>query len=60
MKKNEFTPNGVGYIQGLIACAVKNVYGRGTAAIALAGEIGNLIIYGVECADGTVMIEDNR
>lgn len=39
---------------------VKNVYSRGKAAIALAGEIGKLVIYGIEAADGTVMIEDNR
>ena len=39
---------------------IKNVYARGIAAIALAGEIGNIAIYGIECAEGTVMIEDNR
>lgn len=39
---------------------VKNVYGRGVAALALAGEIDNLVIYGIECAEGTKMLLDNR
>lgn len=38
--------------------SVKNVYGRGTAAISLAGEIGNLSMYGIECAEGTKMFYD--
>ncbi len=35
--------------------SIKNIYGRGRAAIALAGEIGNLTIYGVECGENTPM-----
>ena len=38
--------------------SIKNIYGRSRAAIALAGEIGNLTIYGVECAEGTPMFYD--
>lgn len=34
---------------------VRNVYSRGEYAIATAGEIGALIIYGIECADGCQM-----
>ena len=34
---------------------VKNVYAAGDHALVLAGEIGNLVIYGIECADGTKM-----
>ena len=39
---------------------VKNVYGRGEAVIALAGEIGDLAMYGIECCEGTQMLLDNR
>ena len=35
--------------------SIKNVYGAGNEALALAGEIGNLVIYGIECAEGTPM-----
>ena len=35
--------------------SVKNVYGRGKAVIALAGEIGNLVMYGIEAEEGTPM-----
>jgi hypothetical protein len=38
--------------------SVKNVYGRSRAAIALAGEIGNLTLCGIECAEGTPMFYD--
>ena len=35
--------------------SVKNVYAAGDHALVLAGEIGNLVIYGIECAEGTKM-----
>ena len=38
--------------------SVKNVYGRGIAVIALAGEIGSLTMYGIEAAEGTPMFYD--
>ena len=38
--------------------SVKNVYGRGKAVVALAGEIGNLTMYGIEAAQGTPMFYD--
>ena len=38
--------------------SVKNVYGRGIAVIALAGEIGCLTMYGIEAAEGTPMFYD--
>ena len=38
--------------------SVKNVYGRGKAVIALAGEMGNLVMYGIEAAEGTPMFFD--
>lgn len=34
---------------------VKNVFGRGECAVATAGEIGGLVMYGIECADGCKM-----
>ena len=37
---------------------VKNIYSAGDEAIALAGEIGNLVIYGIECAEGTKMFAE--
>lgn len=37
---------------------VKNVYAAGGEALALAGEIGNLVIYGIECAEGTKMFAE--
>ena len=38
--------------------SIKNVYGRGKAALAIAGEIGNLTLYGIEPAEGTPMFFD--
>jgi hypothetical protein len=38
--------------------SVKNVYGREKAVVALAGEIGNLVIYGIEAEEGTPMFFD--
>lgn len=38
--------------------SVKNVYGRGKAVIALAGEMKNLVMYGIEAAEGTPMFFD--
>ena len=35
--------------------SVKNVYGRSRAVIALAGEIGNLTMFGIEAGEGTPM-----
>ena len=35
--------------------SVKNVYGRGNAVLAIAGEIDNLTLYGIESAEGTPM-----
>ncbi len=37
---------------------IKNVYAAGISALALAGEIGNLSIYGIECAEGTRMFAE--
>ena len=40
---------------------IKNVYyAEGKAAIALAGEIGNLVMYGIECSEKTKMLLDER
>ncbi len=39
---------------------IKNVFGRGKAVIALAGNMKNLIIYGIEAAEGTQMLLDAR
>lgn len=38
--------------------SIKNVYAAGISALALAGEIGNLVICGIECAKGTKMFEE--
>ena len=38
--------------------SVKNVYGRGVAVLALAGEIGNLTTDGIEAAEGTPVFFD--
>ena len=38
--------------------SVKNVYGAGIAALALAGEIGNLTVYGIETGPNTPMFFD--
>ena len=64
--------NGTEYIRRLIDAAIENITGfteddtvvltalNGSLERALAGEIGNIAIYGIECAEGTSMIEDNR
>jgi hypothetical protein len=39
---------------------VKNVCGRGLYVISLAGEIKNLVLYGIEAMGDTKMIEDKR
>lgn len=39
---------------------IKNVFSRGQYAIALAGAVQNLTMYGIECAEGTKMLLDNR
>ena len=39
---------------------IKNVHGSGDYAISLAGEIGNLVMYGIESAEGTKMLKDDR
>lgn len=38
--------------------SIKNVYSAALYAISLAGEIDNLVIYGIECAEGTLMLEE--
>ena len=38
--------------------SIKNIYAAGEEAVALAGEIGNLVMYGIECAEGTVMFAE--
>ena len=40
--------------------SIKNVSGRSDYAIALAGEIGNLVMNSIECRDGCRMLLDNR
>ena len=39
---------------------IRNVYSAGICAVALAGEIKNLVMYAIECAPGTKMLLDNR
>ena len=39
---------------------VKNVYARGKHAIVLAGEMDHLVMYGIDCAEGTKMLWDSR
>ena len=39
---------------------VRNVYARGKHAIVLAGEMDHLVMYGIECAEGTKMLWDTR
>jgi hypothetical protein len=40
---------------------VRNVYSRARdGAIALAGEMTDLVLYGIECAEGTKMLRDKR
>ena len=40
--------------------SVKNVYSCGEYALALAGSINNLVTCGIECAEGTKMLLDER
>ena len=40
--------------------SIKNVYCRSKYAIALAGEIQNLVMYGIECQDDCKMLLDER
>ncbi len=39
---------------------IRNVYSRGKYAVALAGRMTNLVMYGIECANGTKMLLDER
>lgn len=39
---------------------VKNVYGRGICVLALAGAMENVVFYGIEAAEGTQMLLDER
>ena len=39
---------------------IKNVYGRGEYVLALAGDMGEPVIYGIECGEGCKMILDKR
>ncbi len=39
---------------------IKNVRSRGKYAVALAGEMKNLVMYGIECEDGAKMLLDER
>ena len=39
---------------------IKNVHSRQPYAIALAGQMSNLVMYGIECFDGSKMLLDNR
>lgn len=39
---------------------VRNVFARGRYAVSLAGEIGELVMYGIVCEDGTGMLIDER
>ena len=39
---------------------IKNVRSRAPYAIALAGKMSNLVMYGIECFDGSKMLLDNR
>ena len=39
---------------------IKNVRSRQPYAIALAGQMSNLVMYGIECFDGSKMLLDNR
>ncbi len=39
---------------------VKNIFGRGDAVLFLAGEIRNLVFFGIEASHGTKMLEDHR
>ncbi len=37
---------------------IKNVYAAGIGALAIAGEIGNLVIRGIECHEETQMLAE--
>lgn len=39
---------------------IRNVYSRARFAITLAGEMKNLVMYGIECENGTKMLLDER
>lgn len=39
---------------------VKNVFARNDYAVSLAGDMKNLVMYGIECADGCKMLLDQR
>ena len=39
---------------------IRNVRGCGDYVLSLAGEIGNLVMYGIEAAEGTKMLKDDR
>lgn len=39
---------------------IKNVFSRGQYAVALAGAVKNLVMHGIECAEGTKMLLDER
>lgn len=39
---------------------VRNVRGAGEYAVCLAGQIRDLVLYGIECAQGTKMLRDDR
>lgn len=38
---------------------VRNVRSRAVHAISLAGSIGNIVIYGIECFDGAKMFKES-
>jgi hypothetical protein len=40
--------------------SIKNVRGGGLSVVALAGEIGDLVMYGIESFDGARLIYDMR
>lgn len=40
--------------------SIKNVYGRSEYAVALAGEMQDLVMYGIRCGDGCKMLLDKR
>lgn len=39
---------------------IQNVFSRGQYAVALAGAVKNLVMHGIECAEGTKMLLDER
>lgn len=39
---------------------IKNVVGSGVYVVTLAGEIGNVVMYGIESRDGAILLRDNR